>query len=302
MLQSAILVPVRIILLAPPNVIHNLVLAFPRDIWTREDYGGPFGPEGIGLHLVLYPLVHGEGQLQHEVSAGSDAIRVKGLAVGEPPLTRHHRRHELLGLLAAAEATAPLLIHLRAGRDPVNGEEEQLSWLGKLVKAVSVHENLLEHLRLIELHERIGVAVRAGVDDAIHVEVQAVDLCVHWRFIGSNIYFLVGWLQYSRVTAIALRQKRKRKEPLTFLSDLKPSLSRLFMLGYWSVSHRNIFGMPYSDVFDGKPCCSLVMHFEGGMFNVDGLNPLQTEPETALPPLPAFKKAPHDNANDKRAI
>ena len=57
----------------------------------------------------------------------------------------------------------------------VNGHEEQLLRLHDLEQLVQVVENFHNHLRLRQLGARI-IAMRAVVDDAVHVQVQVVDL------------------------------------------------------------------------------------------------------------------------------
>ena len=57
----------------------------------------------------------------------------------------------------------------------VDGHEEQLLGLHDLEQLVHVVEDLHDHLRLCKLGARV-VAMRAVVDDAVHVQVQVVDL------------------------------------------------------------------------------------------------------------------------------
>ena len=57
----------------------------------------------------------------------------------------------------------------------VNGHEEQLLGLHDLEQLVQVVEDFNNHLRLRELRSRI-IAMRTVVDDAVHVQVQVVNL------------------------------------------------------------------------------------------------------------------------------
>mmetsp|Transcript_15317 Transcript_15317/g.31560 ORF Transcript_15317/g.31560 Transcript_15317/m.31560 type:complete len:290 (+) Transcript_15317:476-1345(+) len=62
-LKPSVLVPVRVVLLTPTDVVHNLVLALSWNIGTRKHHGRAIFPERVSLNLVLDPLVHGKTKL-----------------------------------------------------------------------------------------------------------------------------------------------------------------------------------------------------------------------------------------------
>mmetsp|Transcript_13626 Transcript_13626/g.44425 ORF Transcript_13626/g.44425 Transcript_13626/m.44425 type:complete len:263 (-) Transcript_13626:8-796(-) len=190
-----------------PNVVHDFVLAFPREVRTRED-DQQVRVKGILLDLIVEPRLEGYGQLVHELRPRRDAIRIEGRlarrlprrrasaavvllrkdVVGQPsvgvdvgavlPAELGRDFPLLLGLLAllgGAEPPGPLLVHLGPRRDAVDGEVHELPRADDLADLVGEledpHELLLQRRR--RLH--VAVPVRALVNDAVHVKVQVID-------------------------------------------------------------------------------------------------------------------------------
>lgn len=79
--------------------------------------------------------------------------------------------HSRLGRPAQCAGNSPCAGMLRT----VDGQEHELLGLGDLDEFVQVHEDAQHHLCLCQAQRGV-VRVRAVVDDAVHVEVQVVDL------------------------------------------------------------------------------------------------------------------------------
>ena len=75
----------------------------------------------------------------------------------------------------ARTARAHLLVHLGARRDAVDGHEEHLARAHGANDAVNVARDRGKHLSL-RLGRGAVLRVHARVDDAVHVEVQVVEL------------------------------------------------------------------------------------------------------------------------------
>ena len=71
----------------------------------------------------------------------------------------------------------PLLVHFGPGSDPVDADEQQLPWLQLVQKLVELPADDLEHF-LLGLGFVVVAGDAAGVDDAVHVDVEVVDLRV----------------------------------------------------------------------------------------------------------------------------
>ena len=72
------------------------------------------------------------------------------IAVWKDPVALEQESREALGLDACAEPTRPLLIHLRARRDAVDRNVEQLARLDDLHHLVNVREHRQHHVLLRE--------------------------------------------------------------------------------------------------------------------------------------------------------
>lgn len=77
---------------------------------------------------------------------GCDAIAIKRLRVRQLLPLMLGFLSDFLRLLRGPESATPLLVHLRARRDTVNGHEEQLLWLDFTKEMVDIGENGGENL------------------------------------------------------------------------------------------------------------------------------------------------------------
>ena len=166
----------RFRLLPRPNKVHDLVLALARDVGARKHDFHRLVERVVGA-LVREPRLEGLAELGHERRAGRDAVRVESVGVGRHVAAgRDEFRAQLLALLRRAEPAAPLLVHLRARRDAVDGEDDRALGGDDLADLVREGEDAHELVARAGLRDLGVVAVRAHVDDAVHVEVQVVDV------------------------------------------------------------------------------------------------------------------------------
>mmetsp|Transcript_20651 Transcript_20651/g.43398 ORF Transcript_20651/g.43398 Transcript_20651/m.43398 type:complete len:218 (+) Transcript_20651:1816-2469(+) len=160
-----------------PDIVHYLVLSLSGNIRPTNHHITAIPPDLIRLLLVLDPLPHSQPQLKHEIRPRRNAIGVESIHIlRQLPVPRQNRRRQPLCLLTRPETASSLLIHLGPGSHPVDGQVENLPGPYDFVKAIDVSKYLFEHFRFIEDGDLVFViAVRAGVDDAVHVEVEVVD-------------------------------------------------------------------------------------------------------------------------------
>mmetsp|Transcript_5938 Transcript_5938/g.21724 ORF Transcript_5938/g.21724 Transcript_5938/m.21724 type:complete len:235 (+) Transcript_5938:3934-4638(+) len=166
------------------NVVHDLVLALTGHIGVRED-DLDVAPAGVVVESLVDVVLQRHGQVRHEGCARCNHVRVERLGLDLvrhlEPLHLHLLAEAILlelllaGILGGAEAARALLVHLGARRDAVDGHVEQLARPHHAEEPVDVREDVLEHLRHRGGRRPI-LRVEAGVDDAIHVQVQVVPL------------------------------------------------------------------------------------------------------------------------------
>mmetsp|Transcript_14273 Transcript_14273/g.44155 ORF Transcript_14273/g.44155 Transcript_14273/m.44155 type:complete len:307 (+) Transcript_14273:1138-2058(+) len=171
--------PGRVRRLHVSHVVHDLVLALAGLVGAREDDGRRVGPavERVRGALVREPRAERGAQRVHELRARRDAVGIKRVRVVGHGLARGDQlRVELLALLRGPEAPRPLLVHLRARRDAVDREVDGLRGPDDLADFVRKRKDAHELLALARDDEFRVVAVRAHVDDAVHVQVQVVDV------------------------------------------------------------------------------------------------------------------------------
>lgn len=169
----------------PPNVVHDLVLALAGNVRIRQyDLNPP--PARIAVQPIVHIVVQARRQPIHERRAGRYAVRVEVLALGllgrqvgalqqqlrPHPLDLADLLHRLLG---GAEAARPLLVHLGARRHAVDRHVEQLAGPHDAEQAVDALEYRHHHLVLV-LRGGAVLGMGARVDDAVHVQVEVVEL------------------------------------------------------------------------------------------------------------------------------
>ncbi|GIX64627.1 peptide ABC transporter permease, putative [Babesia caballi] len=164
--------------------VHDLVLALPRRVGVRVD-DVDARPRVVQAPPLLDEPHDPLAQLVHEGRAGRDHVAVparllrRHVHVPSRKLLRHlvvHLRLQL-GLRGGLEAARPLLVHLRARRDAVDGEEEQLARPHEVEEPVQVVEDALEH-HLLRGRLLQPLRVAAGVDQPVHVYVEVVGFAV----------------------------------------------------------------------------------------------------------------------------
>ena len=161
------------------------------------------------MDIVLEAL----GQPGHERCARRDTVAVEMRLFGllrrqvhplllQLPPDPAHRLDLLRGLLAGAEPSAPLLVHLGPRRHAVYRHVEQLARPHDGEQAVDALEDGDHHLVLVPGRGFV-LGVRARVDDAVHVEIQIVKLDSIWillsRVHGSSDTVHLLWLQYRKI-------------------------------------------------------------------------------------------------------
>mmetsp|Transcript_15613 Transcript_15613/g.33183 ORF Transcript_15613/g.33183 Transcript_15613/m.33183 type:complete len:200 (+) Transcript_15613:2477-3076(+) len=102
----------------------------------------------------------------------------------------------LLALLRGTEASSPLLIHLRARSHAVNSHVHKLLGAYDSEETVQVQEDVLIHVLLI-LRRRPILRMAARVNDAIHIQVEVVEVTVRRILIevhGHHTTIHLHWL------------------------------------------------------------------------------------------------------------
>mmetsp|Transcript_18632 Transcript_18632/g.46739 ORF Transcript_18632/g.46739 Transcript_18632/m.46739 type:complete len:222 (-) Transcript_18632:118-783(-) len=171
--------------LEPPNEIHDLVLALAGDVGSGKDDRAARLPGGVRGDLVVDPVLEADAEIGHECGARGDAVGVEGLDVFRDVVSSRDRLcHGALGVLRAAKAARPLLVHLRARRDAVDREVHHFLGAHDPVEPLGVLEHALEHRLDVHDHHFVVVRMSALVDDTIHVEVKMVELIVVIQSLG----------------------------------------------------------------------------------------------------------------------
>lgn len=158
------------------NVFHNLMLSFTRDFMTGQDDFASL-PVDVLAHFLRNEIFELLGKPSHKLRSRSDAVRVKCIFFGH-----FYALTDCLFALPFCVQRSPeppcaLLIHLGARSHSIDRHEEQLLRLDLAEQMLDVVEYLDEHFILADpLRDTIGVVVSAVVDDAIHVQVEAVEL------------------------------------------------------------------------------------------------------------------------------
>ena len=164
-------------LLAPANVLHDLVLSLPGDVVARQDNRWNL-PKRIFRHLVSHEELEVLGESFHEGRPGRDAVRVERRHLTGPfrvaGFFQCLFRSMIRRLSCRLEPPSTLLVHLCTGRDAVDGHKHELLGLDDVEQLVEVHEDLFDHLFFRQFDVWV-VPVRAIMDDAIHIEVEVVD-------------------------------------------------------------------------------------------------------------------------------
>mmetsp|Transcript_5546 Transcript_5546/g.17558 ORF Transcript_5546/g.17558 Transcript_5546/m.17558 type:complete len:400 (-) Transcript_5546:30-1229(-) len=156
--------------LLAPDKVHHLVLALAGHVGPGEHDDRAVRVKRVRLELVRQPRAEPEAQAVHELRAGCDAVRVERalnvllLGVAQQQFALERR----------PEPPRALLVHLRARRDAVDGEVDDLLRAHDLQHFVGKREDALELLALAHRSQLGLVGVRAHVDDAVHVEVQVI--------------------------------------------------------------------------------------------------------------------------------
>mmetsp|Transcript_70792 Transcript_70792/g.163664 ORF Transcript_70792/g.163664 Transcript_70792/m.163664 type:complete len:265 (+) Transcript_70792:2467-3261(+) len=172
--------------------LHDLVLPLAGNICIREDDARlELLPQRVVGGAVMDVVADCLGHLVQEIGARCDDIGVEKLssasvrqraALGLPILpqlflfTLH-----LLTLLCCSKSTSSLLVHLCTRSHTVDGHVDHLLWPGDADEAIQVEENILVHVFLV-LGGWPIFWMAAGMDDAVHVQVEVVKLAV-WRIL-----------------------------------------------------------------------------------------------------------------------
>ena len=167
------------VLFGPPEVLHDLMLALPRDQRARQHDLGLL-PEGVLGDLL--PDVEAQVLVQplQELGSGGDAVGVedivRNLLAALPGL-----RLELEAGLSRLEAPGALLVDLGPRRDAIHAKEDEALWPYDRHQAVDIGEDLADHLGLAQCPRRVFVVpVRAVMYDPVHVQKKVV----HGRHLG----------------------------------------------------------------------------------------------------------------------
>ena len=167
-----------------PDVVHGLVLAFSRDGRVGHDHLDA-SPRGIRVHPLMHVVLKRGAEPAHERGTRRDDVAVDDVGLlprrDVDPFPSQFRAEFLvfflllLGLLRGSESTRALLVHLRPRRDAVDGHVQQLAGADHGEEPVDVVEDALEHF-FLGGWRRAVLGVEARVDDAVHVEVEVIEL------------------------------------------------------------------------------------------------------------------------------
>mmetsp|Transcript_43470 Transcript_43470/g.80905 ORF Transcript_43470/g.80905 Transcript_43470/m.80905 type:complete len:244 (+) Transcript_43470:1116-1847(+) len=166
-----------------PDVLHDFVLALPRNLMPRKN---DFEPAPVRVFLDLLPdeVFDGGRDARHELCAGSDAVGVEraGVRRSAPTVVSRRDNHFVFGRLRevfrAAEPTGSLLIQLCAGCNAIDGHEHRHLGFNYLRDdAIEIVHDPEHHILLAEDIGHIHVGgMRTSVNDTVHVQVQVVEL------------------------------------------------------------------------------------------------------------------------------
>mmetsp|Transcript_72871 Transcript_72871/g.173594 ORF Transcript_72871/g.173594 Transcript_72871/m.173594 type:complete len:321 (-) Transcript_72871:17-979(-) len=164
---------------ATSNVVDNFVLTLSRHVWTRQ-HNCHLLPQWVLFNLLLDEKMEVLCQTLHELCPWRDAVRVEWSCI-HFLTSLQGTLQSLSSIVCSPEASRPLLVHLRPRCTSINGHVEELLWLDDVEKPQDVLKSSHKYLFLICHTETTSVVVGAGMNYAVHVQVQVVKLRYHVR-------------------------------------------------------------------------------------------------------------------------
>ena len=159
----------------PSNVLHDFMLALTSDFVPRQ-YHRHLCPKWIFRLLLTHIKFQMLSQPRHELRPRRDTVGIKRFALRLRLASRTRFLAVLRRLLRASKSSTPLLIHLRSRCHAIDRHVQHLIRSRHSKQMIQIRENLGHHL--VFSHSRIHIrpcAVRAVVNDTIHVQVQVID-------------------------------------------------------------------------------------------------------------------------------
>ena len=92
-----------------------------------------------------------------------------------------------LSLFGTDKSSLTLLVLFGAWRDSIHGHVEQFLWFDEHHNMRNVFEYVQKHFMFAPVWAQFFVRVRACVEDAIHVQIQAIEIRTH-RTVNFLIY------------------------------------------------------------------------------------------------------------------
>jgi hypothetical protein len=169
------------------EVVHDLVLALPRSLGPGDNDLDAL-PKGILLDLFANKKSEMLRELGHELGSRSDAIAVERLL---RQLLSHlqSQLQSLSSIIGCPKAARALLVHLGSWCTTIYGHVDEPAGLDDVKKTSDVLECLHKHIVLVRHCQAACVVVGAIVNDAIHVQIQIVEL---WNLLDGNGLVDVG--------------------------------------------------------------------------------------------------------------
>lgn len=134
-------------------------------------------PQRVLLHLLPNKILQVRIDHRHKLRPRGDTIGVKNGSFINLDALFNGFLAGFGGVLCRTETTGALLIHLGSGRHPIDGDVEEFLGFDDLRDdPVDIVPDVFHHFFLCEaLGDFLVVGVGAGVDDAVHVQVEVVE-------------------------------------------------------------------------------------------------------------------------------
>lgn len=130
-------------------------------------------PVRVLRYLLADEVLELASELCHEIGAGSDAVAVKGVLLGQLLALADGPFTSLLGVEGGTKAAGSLLVHLSSRGHTIDGHEKELFRLDFSEEMFDIVEYPDEHFFLAQSKRGVGsVFMSAIMDNAIHVQLQ----------------------------------------------------------------------------------------------------------------------------------
>mmetsp|Transcript_41372 Transcript_41372/g.66450 ORF Transcript_41372/g.66450 Transcript_41372/m.66450 type:complete len:253 (-) Transcript_41372:94-852(-) len=170
------------------DIVHNLMLPFPRDIMARV-YNGQFSPKGVFLYLQPYKVLKVPTYFLHKLGTRRDAIGIKLL----PGLFLCHRtfpkclRESIPAILCTCKPTGTLLVHLCTWCTSIDCKDQYLLRSNNMHHPVNIRKHPQNHILHANLIGHILIIRMCTImNNTIHIQIHVIKL---WQELGilSNL-------------------------------------------------------------------------------------------------------------------